>query len=182
MITVISGSMRNGSNTLKVARQVAAMHGKLGETVTLLDIAELPAEAFQAGAYREKSPEFQAAFIDPVLQSDGVVVVLPEYNGSFPGVLKHFIDLLPFPESFDCRPVAFIGLAAGYYGALRAVEQLQLVFAYRNAHLFNLRVFIPGVHKVLAEDGTVSDADLVQRLQRQAERFQAYARALRSLN
>lgn len=182
MITVISGSSRPGSNTLKVARQVAGMHEELGSVVQLLDLGALPAEAFQPQAYREKSASFQATFIDPVLQADGLVVVVPEYNGSYPGILKHLIDLLPFPESFDCRPVAFIGLAAGYYGALRSVEQLQMVFAYRNAHLFNLRVFIPAVHKVVSPEGNISDGDLVQRLQRQAARFQAYARALRALD
>ena len=70
------------------------------------------------------------------------MVVVPEYNGSFPGILKYFIDLLPFPESFDCRPVSYVGVSAGQWGALRAVEQLQLVFGYRNAYVHPPRTFL----------------------------------------
>ena len=147
----------------------------------MLDLAELPASAFEPGVFSDKPAELESAFTDKVLASDGLVVIVPEYNGSYPGVLKHFVDLLPFPESFDCRPVAFVGLAGGYYGALRAVEQLQMVFAYRNAYLFNRRVFIPSAYKVFNEDGSLADEELKDRLQLQAEKFQAFTRAIKSL-
>jgi len=74
--------------------------------------------------------------------ADGIVTVVPEYNGSFPGVLKYFIDMLRFPESLYGIPAAFVGIAAGEWGALRAVEQMEMVFQYRHAHLFGRRVFI----------------------------------------
>lgn len=181
MITVISGTNRVGNNTIKIARHVAALYRGMGETVALLDLQELPAAAYVPEVFGEKPAALSDGFTDKVLASDGLVVLIPEYNGSFPGILKHFVDLLPFPESFDCRPVAFIGLAAGYHGALRAVEQMQMVFAYRNAYLFNRRVFIPSVYKVLGDDGELTDADLKQRLEEQAIRFQAFVGALKSV-
>ena len=158
---------------------MAGLYRGLGEEVELLDLRDLPSAVFDPGAYSEKPEAFQRGFVDKVLGADGLVVVVPEYNGSYPGVLKLFIDLLPFPESFEGRPVAFIGLAAGYYGALRAVEQLQMVFAYRNAHLFNKRVFIPAVYKALGESGEILDGDLKDRLATQAEKFLSYARAIK---
>lgn len=170
-----------GSNSLKVARHLTATYESLGKEVHLLDLAKLPADAFSPQAYVEKSPALMEHFIEPVLHSQGLHVVVPEYNGSFPGVLKLFIDLLPFPESFDGRPVAFVGLAAGSYGGLRPVEQLQMVFAYRNAWLFNQRVFIPAVHKVLNESGTIVDADLKARLERQVTGFLSFADRLAPL-
>lgn len=181
MITVISGTNRQGNNSIRIARHTAGVYGQLGETVELLDLRNLPAAAFTPETFGEKPGELVTGFTDKVLQADGLVVVVPEYNGSYPGVLKHFIDLLPFPESFNCRPVAFIGLAAGYYGALRAVEQLQMVFAYRNAYLFNRRVFIPGVHKVLSESGGLSDPDLQGRIEEQSVKFLAFIRCLREM-
>lgn len=182
MISIISGTNRDGSIGLKVARHVVEMYRNLGEEVELLDLNTLPAEAFQPGSFKEKPEALKAGFIDKVLNSDGLVIIVPEYNGSFPGVLKHFIDLLPFPDSFDCRPVAFIGLAGGYYGGLRAVEQLQMVFAYRNAYLFNRRVFIPNSYTILDEDGEFNDPDLRDRLELQAEKFQAFTKAIHSLS
>lgn len=178
MITVISGTSRRGNNTSKIARHVAGLHEQAGEEVCLLDLCELPEEAFTPEIFGDKPVTLTASFTDKVLHADGLVVAIPEYNGSFPGVLKHFVDLLPFPEAFDCRPVAFIGLAAGYHGALRAVEHMQMVFAYRNAYLYNRRVFIPAVHKVLNEEGAIIDEALLERLETQAGGFRSFIQAL----
>ena len=95
---------------------------------------------------------------------------------SFPGVLKVFIDMLKFPESFEAKPVAFTGEASGLWGALRPVEQLQMIFAYRNAIVFPQRVFIPGVHNLFDQEGQFIDADLLQRLDGQAGGFAAFVK------
>jgi NAD(P)H-dependent FMN reductase len=100
-----------------------------------------------------------------------LVLVTPEYNGGMPGVLKYFIDMLKFPESFERRPVCFVGVAAGQWGALRPVEQLQASFGYRNAHIFPERVFLPGVNGLLDERGKLNDDDIVGRLRKQAAGF-----------
>ena len=181
MIAVISGSNRDENNSLKLARHLVRLYDQMGEEATLLDLNQLPDGALHPKGYGNKPDGLQSGFIEPVLASDGLHVVVPEYNGSFPGVLKYFIDLLPFPESFDCRPVAFIGHSGGYYGALRSVEQLQMVFAYRNAYLFNRRVFIPLVSKVFDAEGEINDEDLRNRLALQATKFLGFTRALKTL-
>ena len=180
MIAIISGTNRKGNNSIKIAREARAAYERLGQEAEILDLQDLPAEAFTPEIYGEKPSSLTEDYTDKVLAADGLVVVVAEYNGSFPGILKYFIDLLPFPESFDKRPVAFIGLAAGYHGALRAVEQLQMVFAYRNAWLFNRRVFIPGVYKILDENGSLTDQEVGCRLEEQAEEFTDFVRELRS--
>ena len=114
-----------------------------------------------------------------VLDADGLVVITPEYNGSMPGVLKVFIDHLKFPESFESRPVCFVGLAAGIWGALRSVEQLQAIFGYRNAYVFPKRVFMPGVGSCFDEQGRFSNADLVKRLREQADEYVGFVERLR---
>ncbi len=179
MITVIAGTNREGSNTLKVAKTVATMHRELGVEVKLVDLAGLPSALLSPGAYAEKPEGFTEAFQKPVLDADGVVIVTPEYNGGFPGVLKLFIDMLPFPESFEKRPTAYIGLSAGASGALRPVEQLQMIFGYRNAFNFNKRVFMPGIGDLLDESGAIKDDALRGRLREQAKDFQEFVAALR---
>lgn len=181
MIAVISGSNRDDNNSSRLAAHIAGLFRELGEPVELLDLGQMPLEALTSEGYGQKPEALQTGFIEPVLAADGLLIIVPEYNGSFPGILKYFIDLLPFPESFDCRPVAFVGHSGGYYGALRAVEQLQMVFAYRNAYLFNRRVFIPSVYKIFDENGAIKDDDLKARLAVQAEKFQAFTRAVKSL-
>ena len=103
---------------------------------------------------------------------------MPEYNGGYPGALKLFIDLLKFPDSFEHKPVCFVGEANGLYGAMRPVEQLQMVFAYRNAYLAPFRVFVPNVKSAVADDGSMLDADIDARLKRQAGQFAAFVAKL----
>ena len=112
------------------------------------------------------------------MDSSGLVFVVPEYNGSIPGALKLFIDLLPYPESFEGRPVCYIGVASGQFGALRAVEHLQQVFGYRNAYNFPKRVFVPAVHEVANLENGITDENLKARLSEQAIAFLAFCRSL----
>ncbi len=170
MITLIVGTNRPGSNTRKVARHVEEIYAAMKVPLRMLDLAQMPPEIFAPGAYAEKPAGF-TPFSDGVLQASGLHVITPEYNGGIPGVLKYFIDMLKFPESFERRPVCFTGVAAGIWGALRPVEQLQAIFGYRNAYIYPERVFLPGIGKLLDADGRLQDADLLGRLQKQAEGF-----------
>jgi chromate reductase len=180
MIVIISGTNRPGANTRKVAGRVEEIYSSLGVKTQMLDLAELPPEIFSPAAYAAKPASF-AKFIEAILAADGLVVVTPEYNGGAPGVLKYFIDMLPFPESFERRPVCFVGLAAGIWGALRPVEQLQAIFGYRNAHIFPERVFMPGIGKLLDAAGQFRDAEMEKRLATQAAGYVSFVETLRGI-
>jgi chromate reductase, NAD(P)H dehydrogenase (quinone) len=180
MLTLLVGTNRPASNTRKVAAEVEMIYRDLGVPLRVLDLAELPVEIFHASSYGEKPASFRS-FSEAVLAADGLVVVTPEYNGGIPGVLKYFIDMLKFPESFVHRPVCFVGVAAGAWGALRPIEQLQQIFGYRNAFLFPERVFLPGIHQLLDEAGRLTDAELVTRLRDQAKHFIEFVEKLRGI-
>ena len=146
----------------------------------MLDLAQLPPEIFSPASYAEKPKSFQP-FAEAVLRSDGLHVVTPEYNGGMPGVLKYFIDMLKFPESFERRPVCFSGVAAGIWGALRPVEQLQPIFGYRNAYLYPERVFLPQINNLLDASGRLKDAELLGRLKTQADGFTDFVERLKNV-
>jgi len=175
MITVISGTNRPNSKTRKVAGLVDILLQENGEEAVLLDLAELPAEIFATSAYASKPASF-TSFQHSVLESDGFLTVVPEYNGSFPGVLKYFIDMLRFPESLYEKPAAFVGISAGRWGGLRAVEHLEMVFQYRNAHLFGRRCFIPGINKALDDTGQFTDPETVNRLRKTVLDFAGFCK------
>ena len=180
-IVVLPGTNREGSNTLRLGRAVAARYSAHdGVEVELLDLRELPSGLLSPKAYATK-PAGWARFADAVVGADGLHVLTPEYNGGAPGVLKVFIDHLPFPESFERRPVCFTGLAAGRFGALRPVEQLQGIFGYRNALQYPDRVFIPGVGKALGPDGWPIDAMLSDFLDKQITGFLSFVGAVATL-
>jgi NAD(P)H-dependent FMN reductase len=180
VLTLIVGTNRPGSNTRQVAGQVENAYGKLGVPLRVLDLAQLPAELFSPSAYGEKPKSF-APFAEGILQAEGLIVVTPEYNGGMPGVLKYFIDMLKFPESFEGRPVSFVGLAAGMWGAIRPVEQLQMIFGYRNALLYPDRVFLPRIGELLTEQGAFKDAEFGERLEAQAAGFVAFVEKVKGV-
>jgi NAD(P)H-dependent FMN reductase len=180
MLTIIVGTNRPGSNTRKVARHIEEIYAELKVPLRVLDLAQLPPEIFSPTAYAEKPKSFHP-FADAIWQSAGLVVVTPEYNGSVPGVLKYFIDMLKFPESFEKRPVCFIGLGAGMWGALRPVEQLQAIFGYRNAYIYPERVFMPQINNLLDQSGRLKDAELLGRLKKQAEGYIDFVERLQKI-
>jgi NAD(P)H-dependent FMN reductase len=180
MITLIVGTNRPGSNSRKVAALVEEIYAELKVPLHVLDLARLPQEIFLPASYAEKPRAFQP-FAEAVLSSAGLHVVSPEYNGGMPGVLKYFIDMLKFPESFINRPVCFVGLAAGVWGALRPVEQLQTIFTYRNAFVYPNRVFLPSVNDLLDADGRLKDAELLERLKTQAGGFVDFVEKLKTV-
>jgi NAD(P)H-dependent FMN reductase len=173
-ILLISGTNRPNSNAMKITRVLEREYRALDATVDVYSLADLPPEVFSPTSYAAKP----AAFVpvqQRVLAARGLHIVTPEYNGSFPGVLKYFIDMLKFPESFDRKPVAFVGESAGIWGGLRSVEQLQMVFGYRNSHIYPDRVFIPGVTSKLDADGNVIDPSIADRLKLQVAGFAKFA-------
>jgi NAD(P)H-dependent FMN reductase len=180
MLTLISGTNRPGSNTRKVAAHVEEIYKSLGVPLAVLDLAKLPPEIFAATSYAEKPKSFEP-FTQGVLNATGLIVVSPEYNGGIPGVLKYFIDMLKFPESFERRPVCFVGVAAGIWGALRPVEQLQAIFGYRNAFIYPERVFLPKVYELLGEDGRIKSAEIVERLTAQAAGYIEFVERLKGV-
>jgi chromate reductase len=180
MMTLIVGTNRPGSNTRKVARHVEEIYAALNVPLHVLDLAQLPPEIFSPASYAEKPASFRP-FAEGVLKSSGLVVVTPEYNGGVPGVLKYFIDMLKFPESFHKRPVCFVGVSAGIWGALRPIEQLQQIFGYRNAHIYSERVFLPQINNLLDGGGRLTDTELLGRLKAQAEGFVDFVERLQKI-
>ena len=177
-ILILSGTNRPASNTLRIAKLVLEQYRQQGLNAELYDLCDLPAAVFLPSVYASKPAEFMVVQ-QRVLDAAGLHVVTPEYNGSFPGILKYFIDLLKFPQSFDRKPVAFVGLADGAFGGLRPVEQLQMVFGYRNAHIYPDRVFIAGIRNQLDAQGQLNDAALRDRLAKQVQGFARYSGAVK---
>jgi chromate reductase len=181
MISLIVGTNRRGSLSAVTAHLIAEIYQKLGIEHKVLELSDLPLETFSPDAYREKPPKVQE-FTQDILRSSGLVIVTPEYNGSMAGALKLFIDLLPYPESFEGRPVCYVGLASGQFGALRSVEHLQQIFGYRNSHNFPNRVFVSAVHESIDGEKGILDDDLASRLADQARSFVEFCRKLGTLS
>ncbi|MED5374498.1 MAG: NAD(P)H-dependent oxidoreductase [Myxococcota bacterium] len=178
-LTVLCGTNRPGARSRLVSKRLMERYEAFeGVQVRLMDLADLPVELAAPESFANKPPGF-APFVEQIQESDAVHVVSPEYNGGYPGILKLFIDPRPFPESLEKRPVAFTGVAAGRFGALRPIEQLQAIFGYRNAHIYPERIFIAGAADALDERGEVIDDFVRGLVDQQVSGFVEFARKLK---
>ena len=185
MKLIIVGTDRPGSNSRKVAELVQEIYRKNhSEEVEILDLQDI-VKGLQSGPqYGNVTDSVLSLAANKVEKSDGLIIVVPEYNGSMPGVLKYFIDHLKYPDAFEARPVCFVGLG-GMFGGLRPVEHLQQVFGYRNAFMFPERIFLINVfqHYKKTEanpEGRLKDPLILSLMEKQAAGFRTFVDALKT--
>ena len=117
-IPVILGTTRQGRRSAHAARFVTGELGKRpGVTTELIDIASMPIRIDGAGE-EIKDP----AFSEKMENADGLVIVAPEYNHSFPGLLKHVLDTCL--EEYIHKAAGIVGVSAGPFGGTRVVQSL----------------------------------------------------------
>ena len=172
---IISGTNRPGSKTLLASKHIQKIYAEFGETVDIIDLQEIGLGDV-IGHYGDTAPEPMKKAIEKLNAADGLIVVTPEYNGSFPGALKYFIDHWSYPQSFEFRPVCFVGIG-WMFGGLRPVEHLQGVFGYRNAFMYPERVFMMNGPKYITPEA-IGDETVVKLLKSQALGFQKFCLAL----
>lgn len=180
-IKIISGTDRPNSNSLKISKYVKPLYEEQGAVVEIINLEDFPLAEVVGGKYGKNLPAIEK-FIAPIFEADGLLFVIPEYNGSYPGILKMFIDYLPFPTAFAQMPMAFIGESKGAFGGLRAVEQFQMVVNYRNALQFPESLYISRVHKEFSEEKGLNDAFQQKLLHSQVHNFIKFIRALQDTN
>ncbi len=160
MITVISGTNRLDSYTKRVANQYSKILKEMGEEVRFFSLEDLPKDFISSDLYGNRSSEFQSVLDEMVVPVNKFVFIIPEYNGSFPGVVKTFIDGIP-PKFFHTKKVGLIGVSSGQAGNLRGQEHLTGIFQYLKMFVHYNKLKISHVDKVLDADGLfTSEADL----------------------
>ncbi len=180
-IAIIVGTNRAGSMSAKIARQVAGMFDELGVVVDLIDLAELPRAIFDPESFTQRY-ETDSALAQRLIAADGLLFVCPEYNGSFPGVLKHVMDVQNYEQCFGGKAACLVGLAAGDFGAVRALDHLAAVLGYRSANLYGKKTYIRNVDEApMDENDHLADPEIVGRLRAQAAGFAAFVCALAPL-
>lgn len=176
MIYIISATNRPGSNSLKIAKQIQSFYAE--KETEIIDLQNFPQNELNGTQYSENQPKWIQETNKKITQSDGLVVIAPEYNGSIPGVFKSFIDHLEYPKSFYHRPVCFIGLG-GMFGGLRPVEHAQQIFGYRDAFIYPDRVFLQNVWSLMKDD-LVDNPEIVTLLKKQANGFAEFVAMLKN--
>ena len=84
--------------------------------------------------------------------AEKMVFIVPEYNGSFPGVLKAFIDGLIFPDTFLNKKCALVGISSGVQGGGLALSHLTDIFNYCGMHVLAQKPKLSRIEENLTEN------------------------------
>ncbi|HEY4271427.1 MAG TPA: NAD(P)H-dependent oxidoreductase [Candidatus Udaeobacter sp.] len=117
-LPVIIGTPRQGRLTESAANFVFGEVSKRDDIETeLIDIRKIPIRMDDAGEALKDS-KFSAT----VTRADGLILVVPEYNHSFPGLLKHVLDTNL--KEYIHKAVGVCGVSAGPFGGARMIQSL----------------------------------------------------------
>jgi NAD(P)H-dependent FMN reductase len=157
-IPVILGTPRKGRYSEHVARFVLEQAGKRPDIETdLVDIATLHLPIDDAGE-AVKDNRFSAI----AMRADALILVVPEYNHGYPGLLKHVLD--SNLKEYIHKAVGICGVSAGGFGGARVIQSLLPVMR----ELGLVTIFWDGnfsnVQSLFDANGAITDMSYARRI------------------
>src|SRR5262245_64672377 len=104
---------------------------------------------------RDDPPPGLKEYGEKIGRADSLIIVTPEYNHGYPGVLKNALDYL-LPE-YERKPVGLVTVSAGSFGGISCHAQLSLVLLAMGAIPLPENLPVSRVHDAFADDGTPKD-------------------------
>jgi NAD(P)H-dependent FMN reductase len=157
-IPVILGTPRQGRWSEHAARFVVAqLEGRPDVETALVDVRDLP---FPDNGEGEdiKDP----AFSELCMRADGFVLIAPEYNHGYPGMLKHALDTNL--KEYIHKAVGICGVSAGSFGGTRVIQNLLPVMRELGLVTIFWDVNFSGVQKLFDLEGRILDDSYVRRV------------------
>ena len=158
-IAAIVGSLRKNSYNRQLALAAQEIVGDRA-IFELVEYADVP---LMNQDIEYPAPEAVRRVREQIMAADGVWIFTPEYNHSYPGVLKNLIDWLSRPVSKEVRQVlsqkriAISGASPGTGGTVTAQDLLVMLLSMLNARVMNYpRLAIPNIAQQADEQGRLS--------------------------
>ena len=173
-IVVISCTNNRVSLTAQVADYYATLLDKKGCQNQVLKLTSLPADFTVSALYENNRKNADFNHLQAIMEAaQKYVFIIPEYNGSFPGVFKAFIDGLQFPDTFRGKKCAMVGVSKGPQGGVFAMSHLTDIFHYLKMHVYPLKPRLGGIHD--SKLATIlANTQYVKLLEEQAEGIIGY--------
>jgi NAD(P)H-dependent FMN reductase len=172
-IPVILGTTRKGRRSEHAARFVfEETRKRSGVETEFVDICDIPMRLDDAGEQMK-----DAGFSNLVTRADGLILVVPEYNHGYPGLLKHALDMNL--EEYIHKAVGICGVSAGSFGGARVIEALLPVMRELGLVTIFNDVNFGYAGKIFREDGKLLDDSFVRRTAKFLDELIWMARVLR---
>ncbi len=177
MISIISGTGNPSSRTFKVAQACRSILNDKGLETQLVELSNLPSVFYSTAALDKSKHTDEVKLIheQSILNAEKTLFIAPEYNGSIPGVLKHFIDVLSVRDGmggFKGSTFGLIGIASGRAGNLRGLDHLASILQHLGGLVMPGYQPIAGIFKqVQLDDAPITDDELLLLLTSYIDRF-----------
>ena len=172
-IPVILGTARMGRMSLHAARLVAQEVGKRpGVETELIDIAQLPLPTDDAGEAIKDS-----GYSSKMDRADALIIVSPEYNHGYSGLLKHVLDSCL--KEYIHKAVGIVGVSAGPFGGARVIQNLLPVMRELGLVTIFWDVNFSSVQKAFDKEGKLLDESFIRRMDKFLKELTWMAKTLR---
>lgn len=163
MITIISGTNRKYSNTFKIAREYQLILQEKGIEAGILSLEDLNLLQYD-GAFEKIENEI-------LIPTTHFIIISPEYNGSFPGVLKMLFDNSRSHEIWFHKKALLTGVATGRAGNLRGMDHLADVLNYIKITVHPCKLPISAIKTIVDVDGKIADKNTLKAINQQLDEF-----------
>jgi chromate reductase, NAD(P)H dehydrogenase (quinone) len=163
MITIVSGTNRLGSNTLKVAKEYQQILKNKGVEARLFSL--------EGVNVLKRDADFEKIENEVIIPTTNFIFIVPEYNGSFPGVLKMLFDTSRVSEVWYNKQALITGNATGRAGNLRGMDHLADVLNHVKVTVHPNKLPISVVNKLMDEDGRFADIGTLAAINNQLDEF-----------
>lgn len=168
MITVISGTNRHDSMTLRVAHLYLKL---LKNAAPEGGVKLLNLEEHHVWQRDEAFREMEAAYLIP---AEKFVFIMPEYNGSFPGVLKLMMDNSDIRKTFWHKKAALVGLADGRAGNLRGLDHMTNILNYLKVLVWHHKIPISRINEIVHPNGHLLQPETEMLIQQHVREILAF--------
>ena len=169
MITIVSSSNRKENSTAYFARHCKSLLEKKGLDHRYFSLDQLPAELTLQSIYEQEESVFKTIADEYISPAEKFLFVIPEYNGSFPGILKLFIDGI-HPSTFYGKKAGMIGIAAGRAGNLRGMDHFTAILNYIQVSVMPQKLPISSIDSIL-KNGEIHDEATLKLLDQQIDQL-----------
>ena len=169
---VLVGSTRDGRKTIHAAEYTAKFLEEKGHESEIFDLKQRDIPFMEERRnHLDEVPEDIEAFGKKVEECDALIIVSPEYNHSFPGVLKNALDYL-YPE-YDGKPFGYITTSAGGFGGVRGLSHLHDFTLAVNAHP-GPNLPVSNVGSVFSDSGELNEEAYEKRFSDYVEKLESH--------
>lgn len=163
---IISGTNREGSNSLKVAIQYQQLLKEEGIESSVVSLEDLE--------LAKRNPAFVALENSTLIPAKKIIFISPEYNGSIPGVLKSMFDISEYKKVWWGKKALLVGVSTGRSGNVRGMEHLTSILNYLKVVVYPNKLPISSVDRLLNPQGIMGDDQTVSAMRTQLEEFIAF--------